>query len=93
MPNAPGVPYFEVAGPKLRSVGKKVALGFGSGSEEGKASKKAGRLTGLGVGLAGSKHSKQIWRMDVHPAHNLRGDGDLGYFEDWPYHYHVVRPN
>ncbi len=92
MPTAPGVPYFEVPIPGPRSVNKKLALAFGAGAEAA-GSKKAGRLTGLGVGLAtDKKNSKQIWRMDVHPAHELRGDGDIAYFPDWPFHYHVGRP-
>lgn len=92
MPNAPGIPYFEVKIPAPRNIKKDLVLGFGSGNETRRGSKKAGRLTGLGVGFANQKHSKQIWRMDIHPAHDLRGDGDLAYWEDWPYHYHVGRP-
>lgn len=49
-----------------------------------------GRLTSLGIGLKGDRKPKQMWRMDYHPIdphHNPAGD--VKYFSDYPFHYHV----
>jgi hypothetical protein len=92
MPTAPGIPYFETKIPTPSRLKVDLALGFGAGSEDKANKNKAGRLTGVGVGLKGDRLSKQIWRMDIHPAHEIRGTGDYAYFTDPPFHYHVMRP-
>ena len=90
MPTVPSVLYFETKIPKPSRLKVDFVLGFGAGSEEKTNKNKAGRLTG--VGLKGDRLSKQIWRMDIHPAHDIRGTGDHAYFTDPPFHYHVLRP-
>ena len=68
-----------------------LSLGFGMGIEEGKESKKTGRLTGIGIGFSDNRTPRQIWRMDYHPAHGVKGDGNFAYIEHMPFHYHVER--
>ncbi len=76
LPTAPGVPYFETKIPTPSRLKVDLALGFGSGNDERASRSKGGRLTGVGVGLKGDRQSKQVWRMDFHPAHDIRGTGD-----------------
>lgn len=95
MPTVPGIPYFETKLfiPHLRRLKVDVTLGFGWGRDEAASKNKDGRLTGVGIGLKTDKrYSKQIWRMDIHGDHGVRGTGDYAYFTDPPYHYHVLRP-
>lgn len=92
LPTAPGVPYREIPIPSPSRLKVDLKLGFGAGSEDNANRNKAGRLTGVGIGLKGERTSKQIWRMDFHPAHNIRGTGDYACFTDPPFHYHVMRP-
>ena len=92
MPNVGPIPYFELPFKKDVTGKIDIVLGFGHGESPKAASKKAGRLVGVGVGLKGRALPTQIWRMDVHPAHDQSGEGDAKYIVDWPFHYHVRSP-